>query len=225
MTGAPEQPRLHFLHAGKTGGTAIKSALGPVARSGRFHIELHKHRTRLQDLPAGELFFFAIRDPISRFVSGFFSRQRQGQPRIFRPWREGEARAFQRFATASQLAEQIFEDEHAAAAMRDIGHVNRSYWYWFGDEESFLARAADLFFIARQSQLDDDFRTLAGLLRLPPGVTLPADEVLAHRNPQDIDRRLSTRAKANLLRWYARDFAFVELCERIRAERSGGPGV
>lgn len=225
MTGAPEQPPLHFLHVGKTGGTAIKAALEPVARSGRFRIELHKHRTRLQDIPAGEPFFFAIRDPISRFVSGFFSRQRQGQPRIFRPWTEGEARAFQRFATANQLAERIFEDEHAAAAMRDIGHVNRSYWYWFGDREAFLARAADLFFIARQSQLDDDFRTLAGLLWLPPGVTLPADEVLAHRNPQEIDRRLSTRAKANLLRWYARDFAFVELCARLRAERSGGPGV
>ena len=212
--------RLHFLHPGKTGGTAIKAALEPVAGSGRFHLELHRHGTRLQDVPAGELFFFSIRDPITRFVSGFCSRQRQGQPRVFRPWTEGEARAFGRFSTANQLAERIFDDEHAADAMREVGHVNRSYWYWFGDEVAFLARSADLFFIARQSRLDDDFRTLATLLQLGPGVALPTDDVLAHRNPPDVDRRLSIRAKANLLRWYARDCAFVELCERIHADRA-----
>jgi hypothetical protein len=214
-----ESRRLHFLHPGKTGGTAIKAALQPVAASGRFHLELHRHGTRLQDVPAGEQFFFSIRDPITRFVSGFFSRQRQGQPRVFRPWTEGEARAFRRFSTANELAECIFDDEHAAEAMREIGHVNRSYWYWFGDEAAFLARAADLFFIARQPRLDEDFRTLATLLQLAPGVTLPTDDVQAHRNPQNLDRRLSNKAKANLLHWYASDCAFVELCERIRADR------
>lgn len=225
MTGDADKRRLHFLHLGKAGGTAIKAALAPVACDGRFRIELHTHRTRVQDLPRGELFFFAIRDPISRFVSGFYSRQRQGRPRIDRPWTEGETRAFGRFATANALAEQIFEDERAADAMRHIGHVNRSYWYWFADEASLLAREADVFFIARQEHLDEDFRTLAGLLQLPPGVTLPSDEVLAHRNPQTVDRRLSHKARANLLRWYVRDFAFIALCERIRAERRGGPDV
>jgi hypothetical protein len=214
-----EKPRLHFLHAGKTGGTAIKAALQPVADSGRFQLDLHSHPTRLEDVPRGELFFFSIRDPITRFVSGFYSRQRQGQPRLFRPWTEGETRAFQRFATANQLAERIFDDEHAAEAMREIGHVNRPYRAWFGDEAWFLARSADLFFIARQSRLDEDFRTLAALLHLPPGVRLPEDDVAAHRNPPHIDRRLSIQAKANLLRWYAPDCVFVELCERIRAER------
>jgi hypothetical protein len=214
-----ERPRLHFLHPGKTGGTAIKAALQPVVDSGTFRIELHRHGTRLQDVPAGDRFFFCIRDPIARFVSGFFSRQRQGRPRVFRPWTDGETRAFQRFATANQLAERLFDDEQAAEAMREIGHVNSSYWHWFGDESSFLARADDLFFIARQPRLDDDFRDLAALLELPPGVALPADEVLAHRSPPDVDRRLSHAAKANLLRWYARDCAFVDLCERIRGER------
>ena len=212
------RPRLHFLHPGKTGGTAIKAALQPVATRGLFDIELHQHSTRLQDVPAGEPFFFSVRDPITRFVSGFYSRQRQGRPRMFKPWSDGEARAFARFATANQLAERVFDDPHAAEAMRDIGHVNRSYWSWFGDEAAFLARTDDLYCIVRQSRLEDDFRALAIRLQVGSDVVLPADPVLAHRNPQDVDRRLSNLAKANLLRWYARDCAFVELCERLRAD-------
>lgn len=76
---------LHFVHVGKTGGTAIKQALLshrlayrhernahklPAGPYGRIH--LHKHRFRLGDVPPGDFVFFCVRDPIARFVSGFY---------------------------------------------------------------------------------------------------------------------------------------------------------
>ena len=47
---------------------------------------------------------FFVRDPISRFVSGFNSRLRKGLPKMYFPWAPGEKLAFSRFATPNQLA-------------------------------------------------------------------------------------------------------------------------
>jgi len=83
-------PRAHFLHIGKTGGTAVKTALKPLVRSGPFDLDLHRHPFTLAKIPEGEVFFFCLRDPIERFVSGFSSRQREGRPRHYRPWGPNE---------------------------------------------------------------------------------------------------------------------------------------
>ena len=49
------------------------------------------------------------------------------------------------------------------------------------------------------------------LLGLPEGLMLPNDDVEANR-AGDIDRHLSTKASATLRRWYADDYAFLDLC-------------
>ena len=73
----PRERPLHFLHIGKTGGTAVKHALKPVAAAG--HLMLHGHDVRLHDVAPGEQVFFFLRDPLSCFVSAFYSRQREGR--------------------------------------------------------------------------------------------------------------------------------------------------
>ena len=81
---------VHFLHIGKTGGTAMKYVLSQYPVGSRYAICLHGHRVRLCDIPKGDSVIFAVREPISRFVSGFYSRKRQGQPRLFSPWSQNE---------------------------------------------------------------------------------------------------------------------------------------
>ncbi len=44
----------------------------------------------LRNITEGEGIIFFLRDPTSRFVSGFYSRQRQGQPRYYSPWSSDE---------------------------------------------------------------------------------------------------------------------------------------
>jgi hypothetical protein len=104
----------HFIHIRKTGGTAIKEALKNAAGLDQSTIKLHKHKIRLSDIAAGDkvFLFFFLRDPVSRFVSGFNSRLRQGQPRYNSAWNEAEKRAFGFFPTANSLAEALtFERE------------------------------------------------------------------------------------------------------------------
>jgi hypothetical protein len=118
---------VHFLHAGKTGGTTLKWA---ILNSGEQEtpygpMVVHGHQTRVADVPPGDVAVIFVRDPVSRFVSGFESRQRMGRPRFDNPWTEAEA--FLRYPAASVLADALASGgESAIAAMHSVGHLKQS---------------------------------------------------------------------------------------------------
>ncbi len=210
---------IHLIHVGKTGGTAIKFALKPYYRHGRFVIYPHSHSFTLKDAPVGEGIIFFLRDPITRYVSGFYSRQREGRPRLYSPWTPDEKVVFERFTTPNQLAESLSssvtsEQEFAKFAMNSIKHVRNHYWYWFGDEEYFSSRQSDIFFIGFQETLDHDFEILKRKLKLPAKTVLPTNAIVAHRNPESLDRKLSDQAVKNLRDWYSQDYEFIEKCKK-----------
>jgi hypothetical protein len=221
LNGVRAKPEAHFLHLGKTGGTAIKAALDPHADAGPYTLRLHPHWITLRDIPRSDLFFFAVRDPIDRFISGFYSRQRQGQPRHHEPWTPEEESAFRRFSTANELAlalsarGQVRHD--AEWAMKSIEHVRDSYWNWFGSKRRLVRRQSDVLYILLQSHLDADFEELVRCLGLEGAhPVLPDDDVGAHRTPKDVDRNLSQTSTRNLRSWYAPDYEFIALCSELR---------
>jgi len=212
---------LHFLHVSKTGGTAIKHVLKAHRVTSVHAIVLHGHRFTLREMPKGDGAVFCLRSPTSRFVSGFYSRQRQGQPRYFGPWTPDEKIAFAQFQTPNHLALALSSADdaerlQAEKAMRSIEHVKSGYSKWFESEEYLLSRLADIFFIGFQETLAEDFETLKSKLGLPSSLKLPTDDITAHRNPDHVDKNLDAQAIKNLNRWYAEDFRFFALCQKIR---------
>ena len=219
----PKKEVLHFLHIGKTGGNAIKFALKSAMPHERFDIDLHRHRVRLRDVPVGDKFMFFLREPISRFVSGFYSRKRQGYPRYTNKWSPGEEVTFGRFETPNALALALSSPDavrrqEAEEGMGEITHVKSSYWDWFEDEAYLESRLPDLFFIGFQETLSGDYEVLKQKLKLPEHAKLPTDEINTHRNPEGIDKRLEPEAIENLRKWYAREFDCLEFCRSKVAE-------
>jgi hypothetical protein len=224
------RPRVHFLHIGKTGGTSIKSALKPYRDKFPVNIHMHSHDTTLRDVPVGEGFFFFLRNPVTRFVSSFNSRLRMGRPRINNPWSPEEEIAFKHFSTADRLALALLSPntaERAAAerAMRGIGHVNDFYSRWFESEEYFLSRLADVVLIGFQETLNQDFEILKIRLGLPVEIQLPRDEVSTHRTPAGMNQKLPPESIAVIEKWYATDFKFYALCQKLAAEKSTGKSL
>ncbi len=213
----------HLLHIPKTGGTALKHALHEIHRlEDGLELVLHGHKTRLVDIPRGDAVFFCCRDPISRYQSGFLSRQRQGQPRNLIPWSEGEHLAFGRFTDPAELAEALASDdpqtrEEAELAFNRIGHINTPLEYWLQSEAMLEQRRQDIIWIGLQSELDDDFDRLAEALGLPPGSSLPRDAVMAHRNPRKIEKPLSSAARHALSERFKSDSRLFEWCLRHRS--------
>jgi hypothetical protein len=216
-----KKPKLHFIHVGKTGGSAIAFALKAHTRQHEYHIQLHGHNTKLNDIPEGEKLFFCVRDPMDRFVSGFYSRQRQGRPKYNSPWRKEEKMAFKIFKTPNELALALSSEDaaykaQAEFAMRSIAHVKSSYWDWFGDESYFTKRFPDILWVCHQDRLKKDFDVLKKMLHIPEEVALPGKHsVAAHANPDGLDRKLEDQAKRNLQGWYAADYHFLKLVNEI----------
>lgn len=208
---------IHFLHVGKAGGTAVRAAL-----AGHRNIALHGHRFRLCDVPAGDKVFFAIREPVARFVSGFNSRLRKGRPRRNIEWSKGEARAFEIFKSPDALAVALSDDalrESAEHAMRNITHLNMPLSHWFSTDD-LQRRRDDVLFVMEQQKLDTDFRHLCRLLGLR-NVRLPSDPVANHKTPEGYQTSLSEKGRANICQWYRDDIALYRECITLRSELLG----
>jgi hypothetical protein len=208
------------LHVGKTGGTALKHALLEHGADTRYQLLLHGHDVTVAHVPRGEDFAFVLRDPISRFVSAFNARRHEGHPRYRYPWSPEERRAFASFDTPVALAtalssSDVAERARAERAMRGIGHLNTPYRYWFGGVRSFRRRLSDVFFVAFQERLDDDFELLKQKLGLPGEARLPSDPVTAHKSTASTAAPLSQAARANLERWYEADYTFLRFCGEV----------
>jgi len=196
---------LHLLHIGKTGGTAVREALGK-------RVVVHGHDDVLADIPEGEQVIFFVRDPVTRFASAFYSRQRQGRPLTFHPWTEGEERAFSAFSTPAELAHALAAgDERARDAMTEIRHIREPLSKWLVDEDYLRSRLGDVLFVGSQERLGSDFEQLKDLLGVPGRVRLPSDDVKAHRNPRDLDYALDDAGIRSIREWYAGDYALLRV--------------
>lgn len=219
-----ETRAVHFLHIGKTGGNSLRNALGvkkdrlKEATKGLV-VVFHDHDVTLADLPSGDGVVFTLRDPASRFASGFYSRYRKGNAGRDMEWSPGEERAFAEFRTPNELANALSSADidirrRAEAAMRSIGHIKRHYQSWLIDLDYLAARSPDIVYVARQETLNEDFDILKELLGLPSHLSLPQDRAGMNKTPSGFDVSLDDQARANLKTWYAHDYAILDLCER-----------
>ncbi|MCA3561675.1 MAG: hypothetical protein IOC82_11675 [Aestuariivirga sp.] len=226
MTGKPpdQQPatnanrarELAFLHIGKNAGTQIMHLAQQLTVHGLFIRQL-SHATKLYVVPEQIAYFFSIRNPITRFKSGFYSRKRKGQPRIYVEWSRAETMAFGAFEHANDLAEALFRTDArgliAAQAISAIRHTSMQQIDWF--ERIGFLDARPPVWIVRQENFAADFDAL--LARFGMKVALrdlrPAkDSASAHSNDYSNTPDLSDLAKENLQRWYARDMVFYDVC-------------
>ena len=215
---------LHFLHVGKTGGTSVKKMVRKKNLStlpdGR-RLVMHRHQVALPEVlgwhesNVGAIF---LRHPVSRFVSGFNSRLREGAPQKLIPWKPPERIAFGHFPTANDLAEALsaadpITEDRAIAAMEAMVHTRMRLTYWLRDVPYLQRRLDRIAFIGFQEHYAEDvsrfFRTL--------GVE-KVRVVHQHQAPSSSTTSLSDLARENLERWYADDVVIYEwaLAQRDR---------
>jgi len=215
--------KVNFLHIGKTGGTALRVALGirsdGLLLTPDYIIKFHDHSVRLDDVARGEKIVFGIRDPVARFVSAFYSRLRRGRHGT-NSWKPAEREALERFRTPEALALGLSslnadEKSSAEAAMCSILHVRHGLPYWLSNVAALQARSSDIAYVYHQQTLETDFENLKRLLHLPAELALPTDPVIAHRLPEAFDRKLSEDAAKNIAAWYAADYALIAAGEAI----------
>lgn len=217
---------IHFLHIAKCAGTQIKAMAERInAAGGAVRIVAHPHRVLLMSLPPGAAYFFGIRSPETRFVSGFYSRKRKGQPRYLVEWTAHEREAFEYFQHASDLAEALFTQGEAGArafaAMTSIEHLAITQSDYFRNTGLFLKKRPPVAII-RQEHFEEDVTLLFQRLGLASLPAIAHDPVAAHRNDYSGVPPLSPKAVENLSRWYASDYELYRQCCAWMSECGNG---
>jgi hypothetical protein len=219
---------VHILHVSKTGGTAVRAAVresrqaaGGALFSPWGPVWAYSHGFRLRHVPKDDVAILTLRDPLSRFLSGFCSRQRKGAPRHLREWSDAERLSFEWFSTPQELADALAEPpgtarHRAEFAMNSIAHLRRRLIAWTGRPAYMLRHLDKVLYIARQETLDDDWKRLQELLELPGEVVLPHDFVAAHKTIYPCDLALSDKGTAALREWYAEDYEVLRIAEHLR---------
>jgi hypothetical protein len=207
--------KIHFLHIGKNAGTQISHFAEQINKAQKhFKILKQPHKVSLHDLPRSDRYFFSVRDPVTRFKSGFYSRKRKGHPRLHSEWSAHEAQAFNWFDHANDLAEALFETgergDRAFAAIKSITHCSMNQVDWFVSRGAILTVRPPVYVI-RQEHFATDIRKLAQIL-LPGFCFEQSDD--DHRSDYGNVPPLSERAVNNLRRWYAQDLEFYRHIER-----------
>jgi hypothetical protein len=211
---------LHFIHIGKTGGSAVKSALKNHLKTKEYKIILHSHDTLISDIPVGEKIFFFLREPISRFISAFYSRQRKGQPLYYSEWSPKEKELFEAFNTPDKIASGLADNKPLAVEGMNTIHHFKKYKNFYKSSEYFQTRIDDILFVGFQETLDTDFLMLKSLLAISNSCTLPVDDIKSHKNPKNIDKAIDKRGVIALTEWYEEDFIFISQCKKIMSDRA-----
>lgn len=220
---------IHFLHIGKTGGTAIKIVLG--GKSGAYSIPLstispkyarddnlyfHQHQTKLSDIPIGDKFFFCIRDVYSRFCSAFYSRKRKGRPLNNCKWNKIEEHVFTKYETPNDLVQGAIKQEVVAcSAFHGISHISRKLSFWFESVEYLESRRNDILYILDQKNLSYDYKNLISLLHVSEPTQLPIGDAAIHKN-RHCDYTLSESSLDFLKMFYKEDIDIIEYCNQIK---------
>jgi hypothetical protein len=223
---------VHFIHVGKCGGTALRFAVrqaqeeaGPIESPWGPVSAEPGHKVTLADVPDGDKAVLAFRDPLSRFVSGFYSRLRKGRPRHFREWSDAERKAFGWFQTPEELADALGDGwrqrRRAEHAMRSIRQLRRPMTQWAGQPAFFRENLDKVLYVARQETLDEDWARLKELLDIPRDVLLPKDDRGAHRTSYPRDTAIGERGREAIARWYAEDYELIEIADSLRDGRYG----
>lgn len=230
----PQQARradgVVIVHIGKTGGTNVRQSLSAPSL----------HKVGMTDHEPGAFganpmakYVFFVRDPVTRFVSGWISRFRKGQPRYYVPWTAAERVAFTTFPTPDALATALsspnVQRRHLAEqSFRAILHVQRGISFMLGGLLNLRQHLGQVLFVGRTEHLESDFRRLQEVLKAEGALHGPVRPLLntdaaRHATPSQYEslEALSPQAIANLHGHYASDYA----CIRLMVEHSKLPGT
>lgn len=220
---------VHFIHVSKAGGSVLRYAIRQARKQSGGKLESqwgpiwgHNHLFRLSDIEPEDMAIFPLRDPVTRFVSGFYSRLREGAPRYYIRHTRAERQAFEWFPTPQELAEALADRWgprrlRARFAMQSIGHLKRGQTFWTGKPSYVRSNLDRVLYIARQETLSEDWEKIKELLDIPRDVALSQDDTIAHRTEYTGDRNISEKGTQALRRWYADDYRLLAIADEVRA--------
>lgn len=162
--------RLAYIHIGKTAGTTIKDILR-LNPGFADVVRYNNHKVKPSEVPESLKLFFCVRDPVARFVSGFYHRKgklhRHRQESHDNQWSRAEKSALDAYTDVNDLvrdmaSSQFWVRNRAMGRVDSIMHLGPghygSYWDWFGNSERLRNLAPRIGAVLRLESFESDLK-------------------------------------------------------------------
>lgn len=164
---------------------------------------------------------FTFRNPTDRFVSAFYSRQRQGRPTYQFQWSAEEAAAFLWFETAEDLALALSSDDQrrrsaALFAFDAIEHLKSNLATYLGSAEMLRLSEPAILACVDLPDLTDKLPDVMDRLGVKK-FDMPAKPNF-HAAPQPLPP-LSAEAETALRTHWAEEYEIYNTCREIAARK------
>ena len=206
--------KIKFIHIGKTGGSFFDHILRKIDIKNK--IIFNSHNIMLDDNECKYIFF--IRDPVSRYVSGFISRLRKGQPLYYREWSIYERQSFHFFKTPNELAEALSSSdqkikEFAFKSMNSILHLRQDISYYVKKLANLKKFKNNILYIGRKETLNNDIKNIIKLLEYEYEIdNNDMESKFIHSTPYKYEeiKHLSELGKDNIIKYYEKDYEIIK---------------
>lgn len=218
-----ELANVYFINVGRTGLHAVRSAM-EESHERNYRPIFYNLDRRLADVPEEQKIALIYRDPIARFVSGFYSRKLKGGPNFEVRWDSREEAVFTKFMTPSELLEAVDSsykaDRYLAImALREVSHLRNSLCWYFRSPDNINARLNEFVFLQNFDELGTSIKTFNKAFNCEVDLAMILDEERAVMNGA---QQLSSKAKAVFQRLFPHEYEIYGFLEYIRSSRNDG---
>lgn len=214
-------PTLCLLHVGKTGGTYLRNLAHKDAYKQR-NIVRCTHSDTLETTAKqygdNRQLAFSFRDPAERFVSAFYSRQRQGRPRYQAVWTPGEAISFRYFETPQQILADLRSHSEVSRsasyfALAHIQHIKLGYVHYFQSATRLRLehKSGNILLCVETPKISENLHRISKALRDLP-ISPSKDDL--HANPKDVEK-LDEAARSTMRDHFREEYEIYEAAQQI----------
>jgi hypothetical protein len=208
-----------FLHLGKTGGTAFVTYASHYIPS----IEKVDHKeVKLKSVCGHHCAVLFVRDPIDRWISGYYSRYRRGCPMHCSNWTKCETKYFQQFPNVSALAEALYDSSNDTSSgtptsENEFYHANRMVNYCVRHLQldfSFYLRDLEteytkIGYVGLTDNLEAEFQHFVSKFNFTQILKHSFESI--HANPSNKTNVLSEKGRINLIKSLAKDYYYMDV--------------
>mmetsp|Transcript_94385 Transcript_94385/g.148512 ORF Transcript_94385/g.148512 Transcript_94385/m.148512 type:complete len:324 (-) Transcript_94385:89-1060(-) len=215
--------KIKILHIGKMGGSSINRSMAPCLDDSKSEwVASHREtfRALLSPEASGRQLVVFLRSPVKRYVSGWISRFRKGEPIYHYDWTPSEATSFGYFTSPNDLASALSSantvtKEQAEYAMRQIKHVRESLNEYFGGLQHARLIVDRTVFLGTIEHFSEDWAHLVDFLesRNATRCQIQREPPREHLTPAQYDdlNHLNETALKNLRNWYSKDYEILDM--------------
>lgn len=214
------EDKFEYIHIGRTAGTAFRLSISSNPTLSQ-KVNYNKHNITLPDLSPKSKIIFCVRDPVDRFVSGFYQRKNKLKRHISEnqvsSWCKKEVAALDSYQDINHLLKELFSTDkiirkNCLKKITNIMHIGRygSYWYWFKENDFITLNKSRFYSVLLHEKFEES------MMRLIKKLGVDSLDIVKSRSiSYDEYAPIDNNYRSELIQFLQHEYMFIQSLKNL----------